>query len=312
MSSVRSWLPVPLPAVVLAGCLLVGCGGGNEDALRITVVGQNILHGMLDEDPEAQPWDRLPERLPLLAEELAELRPEIVFLQEVNVTAGEDYVDVAGILAEAMGDEYQLIFGDITGSDIGEGALGQMTLTRLPVLSSENRHIVGVRAVHRVTVETTEGVIDLFNAHLDGTDEEDPQVALDEIAKVIDFIEETRTPGAAVILGGDFNAEPEDPSIRALRDFGFVDTIARAGDATCDETGDPGCTGSTKPLGDNAENLADHRIDYIFYLSGGDVLLEAEEAGLFMNRPVDLGGGRLLWVSDHIGVQTEITVEADD
>lgn len=294
-------------AAALAALVVVACGD-NDDVVRITVVNQNILHGILDEDPDAQPYDRLPERMPLLAGELARLRPEVILLQEVNVTAGE-YPDVEGILAGALGEEYEIIFGDITGSEIGAGALGQMTLTRLPVLSSENRHIGGVRAVHRVTVQTEKGVIDIYNAHLDGTAFGEPQIALDEIGRVFDFIEQTRTPGAAVILAGDFNARPDDPSIRALRETGFVDTMERAGDPTCEEAGDPGCTSSTLPLGDNPENLAGRRIDYIFYLSGGDVSLTAEDAELFMDQPVDLGDGRLLWISDHIGVQAVIRVD---
>jgi endonuclease/exonuclease/phosphatase family metal-dependent hydrolase len=301
-----------LVAIGLAMMLSVGCGSGGEDALRITVIDQNILHGMLDEDPDAEPWDRFPERLPLLADELARLQPEIIFLQEVNVTAADDYVDVRATLTEALGEEYTLLFGDITGAPMNEGALGQMTVTRLPVISSENKHIGGVRAVSRVTVQTDEGVIDLYNAHLEGTDETDPQVALDEIATVMTFIEESRTPGAAAIIAGDFNALPADPAIRAVVDAGFLDVLVEGGDATCEQAGDPGCTNSAIPLGDNPEHLADRRIDYIFARPGEDVSLSVDESALFLPDPLDIGGGSLLWVSDHIGVRTVLEVEAEE
>src|SRR3989304_8163954 len=52
------------------------------EATRLVVIDQNILHGIIDEDPEAEPYDRFSERLPLIAEALAKARPDVVFLQE--------------------------------------------------------------------------------------------------------------------------------------------------------------------------------------------------------------------------------------
>ncbi|MCH7718514.1 MAG: hypothetical protein IIB21_03500, partial [Chloroflexi bacterium] len=75
------------------------------------------------------------------------------------------------------------------------------------------------------------------------------------------------------------------------------------GDATCEGVGDPGCTSGTIPLGDNPENLTRRRIDFIFILPGTEFSLDARQAALFLNAPVTLDDGRLLWASDHIGVQ---------
>ena len=145
-----------------------------------------------------------------------------------------------------------------------------MTLTKLPIISTENRHIQGVRAVHRVTVQTAAGPVDIYNAHLDGTDDTNPQFGVDEINMVLAFINETRG-GGPVILAGDFNAHPDAPSIQTLLKAGYIDALATAGNATCDKKGDAGCTNSNMPLGDNPNDNSDQRIDFIFVLPGNSV-----------------------------------------
>ena len=312
-----AWIPLLLLTVAIT--FVAGCGGGSEAdpaspsatgpaletgepappdlaAGELLVVDLNILHGLLDEDLDAQPYDRIDERLAIIGEALAELQPQIIFLQEVVPDGDESYTGVRAPLLSALGDEYQAVFGAINGDDIG--TLGQLTLTRLPILSSENHYVGGARAVHRVTVETDAGPIDLYNVHLEGTDD-DPQLAIPEIENVLAFIDSTRTAGAPAILARHFNAQPDDPMIEAVLEAGFIDALAAAGDATCDGPGDPGCTSSTKPLGDNAESLSSRRIDYIFFQPGAALPLTARTASLFLNEPVDLGGGRLLWASDH-------------
>lgn len=269
---------------------------------ELLVVNHNILHGLLGEDEEAQPLDRVTERIEIIASALAELRPDIITLQEIFVSDREDYPDIRGILLAALGDEYTATFGGLNGDPIDGIGLGQMTFTRLEIRSTENRRVGLIRAVHRVTVETESGPIDIYNAHLQGT-ESDPQLAIDEIELVLAFIEETRSGTGPVILAGDFNATPGDPSIQALLAAGFVDVLVAGGDATCEGVGDPGCTSGTKPLGDNQENLTRRRIDFIFILPGTEFSLDARQAALFLNVPVTLDDGQLLWASDHIGVQ---------
>ena len=252
----------------------------------------------------------MPERIELIAGALAELQPDIVFLQEVLVSGDAGYPDVQSILLSALGEDYTAIFGDITGLPVNEGALGQMTLTRLPVISAENRNIGGPRSLHRVTVETDFGPLDLYNTHLEGTGaifEVSKDAPLTEMENVLAFIQATRTGPA--ILAGDFNAEPDDPSILALQDAGFVDALAAAGDATCAVAGDPGCTSSTRPLSGNAENGTRRRIDYIWLLPGAKRAVAVERAALFLNEPVNLADGGWLWASDHIGVQALLRLE---
>jgi endonuclease/exonuclease/phosphatase family metal-dependent hydrolase len=277
------------------------------EAQALTVVSYNILHGLIDEDPEAEPFDRFPERIQLIAAALGELKPDVIMLQEVAPDKEPDYGDAEQILLDALGPDYQVVFGNIAGDPIGTGGgLGQMTLTRLPVVSSENRVVNAGRVVQRITVTTDLGDVDLYNAHVTGLDEE--QDALVEIGNVLSFIRETRSGAGPVIVGGDFNAVPDDPSIAAMLDEGFVDVLASGGDATCAAAGDPGCTNGTIPLSQPG-NRADRRIDYMFMLNGSEVLISVSEASLFMNEPVDIGDGQVLWGSDHIGNQAVLELQ---
>jgi endonuclease/exonuclease/phosphatase family metal-dependent hydrolase len=294
-------------AVLVAASLSTSCGGGGGSSLKIAVMGENILHGITHEDPAAQPYDSFPQRLPLIISPLMKAKPEIITLQEVLVQGPSDYPNVRQALLGALGDGYTTVFGDITGDAINEGTLGQLTVTRLPVLSSENHYLGNGRSVHRATVQTKLGQLDIYNVHLGGTDPQNAQAAVDEINNVLDFINKTRT-GGPVLLEGDFNAHPEDPSIQAVLKAGFVDAMVKVGDATCAKVADVGCTSGTFPLVDNPKNLTSERIDYIFTLSGSGTLLDAEQASVFNNVPANLGGGHYLWASDHIGVQAVLVM----
>jgi endonuclease/exonuclease/phosphatase family metal-dependent hydrolase len=291
---------------------LSACGGGSKTkTARLLVINQNVLHGFINEDPAAEPYDRFAERIEFIGAALTDAGPDIVTLQEIFGQPPEAYPDVRASLRTALGDDYSQTFGSFLGDPIGEGALGQLTLTRLEVISSENRTVSAIRSVVRVTVQTEVGAVNIYNAHLEGTGavlETGEPAELEEIQNVIDFIEETRD-GHPAILAGDLNAEPDDPSIQRLLQEGFIDALAAAGNATCQQAGDPGCTNSAIPLGDNEKNLADHRIDYIFVLPGDDVSVEVTEASLFNNEPADLGDGHHLWLSDHIGVRAVLELK---
>jgi endonuclease/exonuclease/phosphatase family metal-dependent hydrolase len=308
-----------------AGVAGLACnGGGDGDApeatpsplapteaatTRLVVIDLNVLHGIVDEDPDAEPFDRFAERLEVIAQALAAAQPDVVLLQEVVSNPGPDYPSVRDRLLDALGPGYTAVFGNFLGDPIDTEGLGQMTFTRLPVLSSENRSVGEIRSVHRVTVRTDEGPLDIYNAHLEGTGavtEAGADASLEEIERVLAFINETQG-GGPVILGGDFNAEPGDPSVQRLLEEGFIDAVADAGDATCAEAGDPGCTSGTTPLGEPGDR-ADRRIDYLFVLPGSQAAVEVVEAALFLNEPVDIGEGRVLWASDHIGVRAVVEV----
>jgi endonuclease/exonuclease/phosphatase family metal-dependent hydrolase len=311
MSNTR-WLV--LAAIVAALIVSLSCGGGSSSkkTARITIMDQNVLHGFTNEDPAAEPFDRMPERIQLISRALADAKPDVITLQEILAIGPEGYPDILGALRQALGSDYSQTLGDFQGDAIGQGSLGQLTMTDLPVVSTENRKVSLIRSVHRVTFQTKAGPVSIYNAHLEGTGallETGAPVELQEIETVLSFIQETRNGGPA-ILAGDLNSEPTDPAIQRILQDGFVDALATAGDATCAKAGDPGCSNSNMPLGDNPTHNADHRIDFIFVLSGDGVTATVKDASRWDDQPVDIGGGHTLWPSDHIGMRVTIELTA--
>lgn len=304
--------------LLLAASVALACGGGGGGtSVELLIIDQNILHGLIDEDPAAEPHDRFPERIELLSNALAEAQPDVIMLQEVRSDGDPStgYPEARQVLQDALGSDYQAVFGNFLGEAIGTDGLGQVTITRLPIVASENRSVSAIRSAVHVAVQTDLGIVDLYNVHLEGTGavlDVEGDAAVVEIDNVIAFIRETRSGSGPVIVAGDFNAEPRDPSIVAFVDKGgFLDTLGEAGDAACDAQGDAGCSNSTIPLGDNPENLADVRFDYVFVLPGDDVNIEVVSADRFQDEPVDVGGGGLLWLSDHIGMQTVVRLKSN-
>jgi endonuclease/exonuclease/phosphatase family metal-dependent hydrolase len=300
-------------AIALLGSFACGGGGSSSGGpkTQLVVMDQNVLHGLIDEDPAAEPNDRIGERIKLVADALKATQPDIVTLQEIVTPPGEGYPDDRQIVLDALGPDYHALFGNFLAEPIDQKGVGQMTFTRLPILSSENKKVSQIRSAVRVTVQTDSGPLSIYNVHLEGTGavlETGQPAELEEIQNVIDFVEATRNGGPAIVAG-DFNSEPDDPAIQAFVDAGFIDALATAGEATCEKAGDPGCTNSNIPLGDNPDKLSDHRIDYIFARPGDNVEVSVSDASLWDNEPVDIGGGHTLWPSDHIGMRATIELQ---
>jgi endonuclease/exonuclease/phosphatase family metal-dependent hydrolase len=304
----KRFVPLGIVLALLAAGVLVACGsdsGSTSGREELLVIDQNILHGLIDEDPAAANNDRFPERIQLFAAAVGKEKPDILFMQEVVGTPDDpNYPDPRAKVLDALGSGYQAVFGNFLAGPVDDPGLGQMTFTKLPITAKENHKVSAIRSVQHIALQTQNGTVDVYNAHLEGTGavlETGEDAAVAEMDAVIAFIEETRDGSGPVILAGDLNAEPDDPSIQRLIAAGFIDALAEAGDATCDKAGDPGCTNSEIPLGDNPEHLSDHRIDYVFVKSGGRVI-DVKEAKLFLREPIDIGDGHTLHVSDHIGL----------
>jgi endonuclease/exonuclease/phosphatase family metal-dependent hydrolase len=305
-----------LAAGAALACSGDGDGGGEDDGpVELLIINQNILHGLIDEDPAAEPNDRFSERIELLADALVAAQPDVVMLQEVRSDGDPStgYPVARDVLLEALGSEYEAVFGNFLGEPIDASGLGQLTITRLPIASTGNHSVSAIRSAVHVAVQTELGVVDLYNVHLEGTGavlDVEGDASVVEVNNVVEFIRQTRSGTGPVIVAGDFNAEPVDPSIAAfMGPGGFIDALDEGGDATCEGQGDPGCSSDTIPLGDNPQNLTDHRIDYIFVLPGDDIDIEVVSADRFQDEPIDIGGGRLLWLSDHIGMQATVRLQ---
>ncbi|MBI3184301.1 MAG: endonuclease/exonuclease/phosphatase family protein [Myxococcales bacterium] len=274
----------------------------------VTVVTFNLLHGLLDEDPAASPYDRFPERLPRIAQTLAQLRPDVILLQEVNQSTLLGYPDVLGTMLGELnrggGQPYTAVFGGILGGaptvNSGSG-LGQATITLLPVLSKANHSVVQVqalspRSVLHVRVSTGLGPLDLFNAHLQGPS--DATKANQEMSDVLAFVNTQSAPGGLALLGGDLNSPESAPVYQLLRSAGFVDLGAAAG-LVCSANDNRGCTNETFPLA-QAGNRTSQKLDYLWVRGTA-----ASSCASIFEQPFQLPGG-VLWASDHIGVSARV------
>ncbi|MBI2373801.1 MAG: endonuclease/exonuclease/phosphatase family protein [Deltaproteobacteria bacterium] len=290
-------------SVLACSLVAVGCAGESFSGFRW--VSLNILHGLSDEDPDAEPYDRFLERFSRVLAELDELAPDAILFQEVNLATEARYPDVRAEIARSLGSRYVPIFGDIFGSpavrDARDAGIGQLTLTLREPTSFENHRVVAVesfrvRTVLRVRVEASEA-IDLFNLHLQGPD--DAAKAREELDDVLRFAE--ASDAATMVLAGDFNLADTSPVLSTLSERGFVDGAAASG-LVCTTQDRRGCTNDTLPLAQPGSR-ADTRIDYAFVRSSMEVRCRP-----IFDRPFDLGNGGTLWASDHIGLSCELGV----
>lgn len=305
-------VPSLLANSLFAALTLVGCGDDDSEAHQgvssggcavdgVDIVSYNMLHGIRDEDPDAQPEDRFAERLELLAAHLAELKPDVVLLQEFAMFPGSDTRPGPGIaIQDALGGieaGWTRNYAPIGGTEPNVSApflLGQAIITCLPVEALTNRSVSQVRSVFHARLAAPIGALDVYNAHIDGGEE-----GRDEVAEALAFVDETST-AERIVFAGDLNSLPGEPAVLALEEAGFVDLAESAG-LVCEGLGDAGCTADTIPLGQPGRR-ADERIDYIWQRGGEP---ENASVAMFLDQPFELGDG-VLWGSDHIGLLATI------
>lgn len=139
--------------------------------------------------------------------------PDIVSLQEVDRnTARSGGVDQLQELARLTG--MSAVFGRSMGLVGGE--YGNAVLTRLPVRKSECIPLPGEpRSALCVTVEMTAGTLPMallifIATHLDTSQQ--PRLESPPLIEKV-FASDVNAPA---VVAGDFNAEPESPTMRAL------------------------------------------------------------------------------------------------
>lgn len=224
--------------------------------------------------------DRWDERLPLLLADMAALQPDLLGLQECVFAVQQDR-----LIGAAGAAEYA-----IRRAAAARPEYGNSLLVRAPLRAGEAERLeLGLgRSALRVRVEGG-GVVALTMVvtHLHHVPADEAARA-DQTAALIEWLAGIRGPLAVV---GDFNAEPVEPTYRAMLDAGFRSAFAEANGAEpavtwpsgiqapgMDVDGDPGC------------------LDYI-WLRGS---ISARTARLVFDRPaVD---DPTLYPSDHIGI----------
>jgi len=229
-----------------------------------------------------QDLDRWPERLPLVVELVATARADVVALQEVALSIGQDR-----LLADAL-DEVGPSYAVHTAQKWGDQNLeGISLLTRLPARDHEVLALPGDggRVAHRVVVRLRDGSdVTIANTHLHHLPLDEESVRAPQALAVLDWLGDT----ARSLLVGDLNAEPGSATLDVFRD-GFASALP---------AGSP-----TFPTALSTERFAPVQLDHV--LVGRGLRVTSAEVVGDHPHPDDPH----LAPSDHAGVLVDLAVE---
>ena len=299
-----------LPWLVLGVILLALQGHGRRDptgepapALRFLSYNTHhggALSGWTGED------DDLEGRLRITTDELRELNPDVIGLQEASVSRHRGHV------AERMGAElgWHTVFAPALFRFFRAERLnrfvgrymnfteGPAIVTRFPIIDWEAHDLprchgfFDPRVLVYATLRTPWGDLGVASNHtVDGF------CAAEHVVALLD----ARRGLFPVVLMGDFNAEEDSPGIRRLtRQAGFIDAFRAA---------DPVAPGLTLRQDVRApRSTVRRRVDCVFLVPGRAVPGRVRASRVVLDRPRMLPDGTVLWPSDHYGVLAEIEV----
>jgi endonuclease/exonuclease/phosphatase family metal-dependent hydrolase len=232
--------------------------------------------------------DRWDERLPLLLADMASIQPDILGLQEVVYPMQQDRL--IGSAGEGRYESHR--------AWAGRPEYGNALLVRVPLVAIDaervdlGRNRSAIRAIVELAGDRRllAGVTHLHHVPAD-------ESARDEqVARLLEWFSTAQRSDAQIVVG-DFNAEPDEPAARRMRDGGFRSAYADAHGADHDVTwpsgleapamdtdGPPGC------------------LDYIWIRGSVRVL----SARLAWDRPAV--GDPTLYPSDHIGLVADVEI----
>lgn len=258
---------------------------------------------------EQGPWER---RLALTHQRLAQLKPDIVCLQEVREKAGM-IPNQAHMLAEQLGMSWTWEVAQPWGG----GEEGLAILSRFPITDREARELPFTEGRSRrvcLGAALDVGAEDpcwVFTTHLawrlaDGVLREAQVLELERFVA-----ERSKDSKVATILTGDFNAPPDADEIRFLRGLTTLDG-RRTYYQDAFGVSNPGVAGHTwckeNPYTSQLGWLEpDRRLDYIFVTPMTRAGTGTIQSCRIVCSDPDLEGTRC---SDHYGVMAEIDVMA--
>jgi len=295
----RSVLLLAIAAAVLAawvaigstvgspdGCL-DGCAVGTRRPGPIRVLSMNVLHGFPG-------FDRQPERLDMVADEMVHRGVDIAVLQEVPWTpwtgaGAERIADRAGlnhVFLRANGNRFAILFEE--GSAIlSRFPLRDVSSVVLAPAAGPFEHRVALAA----TVMTPIGELRVAVTHLAGSS---PQVNLGQAQSLVDWLAAQPRP---LVLGGDFNTDPGSPTYRLLTS-GWTDAYWAV------HPDDPGWTCCIDDLGAPPGTPMRRRVDYLFLAHGARAPVPTRAEVVLLD-PIETSSGWLR-ASDHAGVYLEL------
>jgi endonuclease/exonuclease/phosphatase family metal-dependent hydrolase len=246
----------------------------------------------------------LDHRLTMVAEELRDLQPDVVGLQEASKGWGRG--NIAARLAGQLGFHHVYAPANprLFNNDAVSGVLavlmnfseGPAILSRFPIVAWDAHELprcgkrFEARRLLGAVVETPWGKVRVFSAHTTGSACQTQAVAARVLA------DRGILPS---VLMGDFNAVEDSPALSVFfRDAGFIDAFRSA------NPDEPGFT-VWQRLDETAPTVR-RRVDYVFLVPGEATAESVRSSRLILNRPRRLSNGKTMWLSDHYGVMAEI------
>jgi endonuclease/exonuclease/phosphatase family metal-dependent hydrolase len=229
-------------------------------------------------------------RRELIAAQLADLRPDLFALNEIHV-ASQSGRWVQRAAKSSCGLGYTLVQQSKTGEDSRSQAEG--LLTRYPVIETANLDYRSHNCVALVArLEFSGRFLDVYVTHLIAARVSDAARQF-QAAQLLEWIG-TRDDADCSIVCGDFNAAPDQPSIRLMTAvYRPTQTQATAFTPLREPGGPP-----THPEWERFDRC----IDYIWVSKS----IRIKASGLCFNRPAE--NNPELWPSDHVGVWADLEI----
>lgn len=232
--------------------------------------------------------DRWDERLPLLLADMAALQPDLLGLQEVVFPMQQDR-----IIGAAGAGRYGLARGWA-----GRPEFGCSILWREPLVATDEARIdLGLgREAHRVAVGLGGGRRVVFvTTHLHHPPDAHAERA-EQVARLLAWLADAPAADALVVTG-DFNADPGEPAYARMVGAGFRSASVEANGAEPAVTWPSGLDAPAKDTdGDPA------CLDYIWLRGAARV----SACRLVFDRPAD--GDPTLYPSDHVGLSALLEI----
>ena len=233
------------------------------------------------------------ERLPLVVEQLIELQPDVIALQEVDLIVDQGMALCRLVNAQADESPHYRVYHMARPGRAAAGLWGLAVMSRLPVEAHEGLDYVSNDGVAQRLRLRLEGgaTLDFYNTHLHFPPEATEE-RLAQAKKLLAWVDTWTGANATVVLG-DFNAYPGEPTLDLMKGrfaSAFEAVHGREPEKTWPtpvntfDPSPPGC------------------LDYIF-VAGGEV----REAALAFYTPHALDPD--LFPSDHLGVAATVRVE---
>jgi endonuclease/exonuclease/phosphatase family metal-dependent hydrolase len=232
--------------------------------------------------------DRWPERLPLILADMATLQPDLLGLQEVVYVMQQDR-----LIGAAGEGHYAALRGWA-----GRPEYGNSLLVREPLVGRDVERLdLGLqRSAHRAVITLSGGatvLVAVTHLHhaVPASAERDQQAAtlLDWLAGAPDAV--------GVIVMGDFNADPREPTYARMVDAGFRSAFADANGAEPPVTWPSGLQAPAMDTDGEPDCL-----DYIWVRGA----VRVGDARLVFDRPHP--DDPTLYPSDHFGVAAHLEI----